>query len=80
MRSLPATPSSPSLSELGGSCFTGRKKLEEGKAIELIGLFGRMLKLMLEGEPVVPSSYSLRAASYSSFSCSAWARNGCVGG
>lgn len=45
--------------------------------MELIGLPGRMLKLMLELYPVVPSSYILRAASYSSFSCSAWAKNGC---
>ena len=76
--STSAGSSSPSLSELGASCFTVvRRKLPEGKAIELIGLPGRMLKLMLDGEPVVPSSYSFRAASYSSFSCSAWARNGC---
>ena len=42
------------------------------------GLPGRMLKLMLDIGPVVPSSYSLRAASYSIFSCSACARNGCA--
>lgn len=28
--------------------MTGRKKLPDGKAIELIGLPGKMLKLMLE--------------------------------
>lgn len=67
---------SSSLSELAASCFSGRKKLLEGNAIELMGLPGKMLKLMLELYPVVPSSYILRAASYSSFSCSACAKNG----
>lgn len=71
MVSSSAGNSSLSLSELGASCLTVRRKLPEGKAIELIGLPGKMLKLMLEGCPVVPSSYSFRAASYSSFSCSA---------
>jgi hypothetical protein len=31
-----------------GSCLTVRKKLPDGKAMELIGLPGKMLKLMDE--------------------------------
>lgn len=48
--------------------------------MELMGLPGRMLKFMLELYPTVPSSYILRADSYSSFSCSACAKNGCEQG
>lgn len=71
-----AASSSASLSEFWASCFRGRKSVPlEGNAIELM-VPDRMLKLMLELYPVVPSSYNLRAASYSSFSCSACAKNG----
>ena len=40
------------------------------------GLPGRILKLILDEKPVVPSSYNRLAASYSIFSCSACAKNG----
>ena len=40
------------------------------------GLPGRILKLILDEKPVVPSSYIRLAASYSIFSCSACAKNG----
>jgi len=42
------------------------------------GLPGRILKLILDEKPVVPSSYIRLAASYSIFSCSACAKNGCL--
>lgn len=44
-----------SLSELRGSCFGCRNALL-GNGIELIGLLGRILKLILVPYPVVPSS------------------------
>ena len=62
--------SSASLSGEDRSCLRGTKTLVDGNAIELM-VPDRTLKLILDVYPVLPSSYSFRAASYSSFSCSA---------
>ena len=64
-RSKPSSVVKPSLSLSDSVLMIGK-----------CGLPGRILKLILDENPVGPSSYIRLAASYSIFSCSACAKNG----